>query len=92
MKCMICEKSVSHLDEKWGANMESATEIAVSPGYGSRFDTLSFRGFICDDCLKELSDKDRIEAGFYSQNTTFKWENKCLGKDLCDCPKCLPMV
>lgn len=57
MQCLCCDKVVPVDDHCHGmcvnsSNWSGATGLVVACGYGSRFDTATFHGVICDDCIE----------------------------------------
>lgn len=66
--CIICEKAVIYL---WSediiagseaTNLASASNIEIYSSYGSNFDTMSFAGIICDDCMDKLVQSKRVRV------------------------------
>jgi len=55
-KCLKCEGDI--LCFGWGTNEHATVEICA--GYGSRYDTSEFTGFICDDCLERLIETELV--------------------------------
>jgi hypothetical protein len=51
--CIICNKEIRLLYPEAGdmSNLREASYLEISAGYGSDFDTTTFKAVICDDCI-----------------------------------------
>jgi hypothetical protein len=56
MNCCSCGKKLKYIEDY--KQYESASTITIDSGYMSKYDADVRKGWICDDCIKELKHLD----------------------------------
>ena len=71
--CIICDREVKYLwpDKEKTTNLENASDIIVQSDYGSDFDLDQFEATICDNCLKQAIESQKVR---YVKTLEFKSE------------------
>jgi len=60
--CLICEKAMFLLYKEYHTKdmVNNGNSFKIIGGYGSSFDGYAYHGVICDDCLDQAIQRNRI--------------------------------